>query len=189
MDLKVFYKESSAPYDKLSNLLHESFKERTDAGLDFGCATFSAEELKQNTLNSYIVCYYESDQPVAMTTLAIHKKFFLSYGWLEFVCVSPNYKHQGLGSQILKKSSDIAKSLGMHFLLSSTAIKAESSVRCHLKTGFKILSTVPYKGRNYLSYRFYYPFTTLAKIIFTIYLFVNKIKRHDKFYSWPCTVI
>ena len=45
MDIKIYHNNEKTPYPEISSLIRESFKERLDAGLNFGCATFSEKKL------------------------------------------------------------------------------------------------------------------------------------------------
>ena len=156
---KIFYNCTNAPYEVLSNLLREAFQERIDSNLNFGCALFTSEDLKRNTKDAYIVCFFDGDMPIAMGVVSEKRKGLIKYGHLEFLAVSPNkrYRGKGLGSQIQSECLCIAKQLGLELVTSTTAVEAISSVRTHLKTGFKIYCVKHYPERNYISYNFYYP--------------------------------
>ena len=167
----IFFNDKNTPYQELSNLLHEAFKERLDSNLNFGCATFTPDELRRHTRDAYIVCFLYQDAPVAMGVLSVKKKNVLRYGVFEFLAVSPKekYRGKGLGVQIQKECVQIAQKLGLELVTSCTAIEAESSVKTHLKTGFKIYRIKHYTERNYLSYCFYYP---LKLSFFNVFLFL-----------------
>lgn len=171
---KIFYNDTHAPYQQLSELLHASFQERIEANLNFGCATFTPEELKEATSDSYIVCYFDENTPIAMGVLAIKKKLGIRYGVFEFLAVSPDekYRRKGLGGAVQRERVCVANELGLGFITSSTAIDAVSSVKCHLKTGFKIYRKKHYMNRNYVSYCFIYP---LKHDLFnTLFMFMRK---------------
>lgn len=156
---KFYYNDKHTPYQELSSLLHESFRERLEANLNFGCATFTPEELKEKTSDAYIVCYFDVNKPIAMGVLTIKTKWGIRYGVFEFLAVSheEKYRRKGLGSAVQRECVGVAKKLGLSFVTSSTAVEAVSSVRLHLKTGFEIYRKKHYRNRNYVSYCFIYP--------------------------------
>ena len=131
---RLFYNDINTPYKDLANLLHESFKERLDSNLNFGCATFSPEELKKQTIDAYIVCYFDEDKPIAMGCLSVRKKLMTQYGAFENLAVSPlpKYRRKGLGGLVLKECVYVSKQLGHSLVTSTTAVDAVSSVKCHL---------------------------------------------------------
>lgn len=168
---KIFHNNASTPYKDLADLLHEAFQERVDSNLNFGCATFTPDDLKRNTKDAFVVCFFDSNKPIAMGVLSARRKGLIKYGRFEFLAVSPNkqYRGKGLGSQIQRDCVFLANQLGLELVTSTTAVEAISSVRTHLRTGFKIYRIKHFPERNYISYCFYYP---LKLSLINIMLFI-----------------
>lgn len=167
----IFYEDPNAPYADLANLLHQSFKERLDSNLNFGCASYNAKELEEKTQGKYIVVVFDGNKTIAMGALSIKMKHGRRSGIFEYLAVSPEikYRRKGLGSSIMEQCIKIAQKQDCCIVYSCTAISAESSVRCHLKMGFMIYRVIHYSGRSYFSYVFFYP---LKKTIFNLFLIV-----------------
>ena len=156
---KCFFNDENTPYSELLELLHDSFKERLEANLNFGSATYTLDDLLNQSKDAYIVSFWDNKKPVAMEILQVKNKMGVSYGVLKCLAVSPleKYRRKGLGGMAQKESVCVAKDLGLSIVVSSTAVEAVSSVRCQLKTGFKIYRLKHYDGKKYLSYVFFYP--------------------------------
>lgn len=156
---RIFHNDETCPFFDLTSLLHDSYKERLESGLNMGPATITLKEFKEHTKESYIVCLFDNEKPIAMGVLSIREKIMVKYGSFEFLAVSPlqEYRRKGLGGEILKEAIRLATDLGLEFVTSSTAVEAISSVKCHIKAGFKIYRVTHFPNRNYLSYVFYYP--------------------------------
>ena len=92
MDIKIYHNNEKAPYPEISSLIRESFKERLDAGLNFGCATFSAKQLCDHVKNDYVFAAYDEDEIVGTVTISIKEKYGFKYGWHEKLAVSSLYK-------------------------------------------------------------------------------------------------
>ena len=76
------------------------------------------------------------------------------YAYLSTVAVLPETSGRGIGRKLLEEAILLSREAGCNYVESDTAIQAESSVRMHLKAGFKIAEITHFKDRNYLSYVF-----------------------------------
>lgn len=153
----VYYNDVNAPYGEMVSLLHNAFQERLDAGLNFGCATYNAETFREKTQNSYIVTIREDVGLVAIGVLTIHTNGKGKFGITEYMGVRNDYKRKGYASQVLAERIKIAHELGLDYVISTTATTATSSVRYHLKNGFKIFKVFSNPERSYKSYGFIIP--------------------------------
>lgn len=142
---------------QVADLLHESFKERLDQGLNLGGATITADELLECKSKGEIFVAYSEGSKQLLGTVVIYLKrnLFGKEFWLhDFVGVSSAAKRLGIGSKLLEQCVIYAKTHNATYIESCTAVNAKSSVNWHLKNGFKIVKFASYKDKNYFSYIF-----------------------------------
>lgn len=151
----VEYKTSdtNVPWNELSNIVRNAFKERTEQGLLFSCRNFSAEELKESSGNGFVFVGKDEDNLLGLMVLTV---FSDNTGYLQFVATKPSLKHSGVASSLFKALIQKCKDLNLDYLGSSTADGAISSVKWHLKMGFKKYSYYSSPKTNYYSYIFRY---------------------------------
>lgn len=153
--IKVYKKENTnITYREIVDLLHESFHERLDQGLNYTCSTITEQEYIRKTENGVVFVAIDKNNKefVGTSTLNIHIKGTVKYGYLEYVAIKNSYKHRGIGSLLVPK--EYARKLHFSFILSDTSINAKSAVNFHLKNGFKIIGLESFKSTNYWSYIF-----------------------------------
>lgn len=155
------------PYDELSALLKDAYKERTDAGLNFACASFCGSDLKSHlSENAIIFGAYENNRLVGMNVLnSINQRLRIRYGTHEYLAVTNSKKRQGIGRSFLKEMVKEAKVCGLDFILSDTAVPAISAVKYHLNAGYKIYGHSHYSGRTYDSVNFILPLTFKGRLL------------------------
>ena len=145
--------DESIPFKELTDLIHDSFKEHTKAGINFTCANITIPELKEKMTNGYVYIAYDNNKPIGLEILSITG----SSGYHALCAMAPAYKRKGvmqmLFANVLKKSNE----LKLSYLLSDTAFEAKCSVQWHLKVGFKKFSVGSLETTNYYSYVFKYP--------------------------------
>lgn len=146
--------DESKPYARLLDVLHEAFRERLQENLNFGCATFNLEDLKRNTENAYVITVNDGQNLLGFVSLTIREKGGIHYGVHEFLSVSPKMKRKGIGSLLFNEVLLLAKKQNLMFISSTTSVKAISSVKWHLKNGFKIFRLLSYPSTNYYSFFF-----------------------------------
>lgn len=148
----------SLPSKQQLDLLHEGFKERLNQNINFGCATYTLEQYRENTKDSYLlIASDELGNPVGMITLTPKYRMGLHFGHVENVVVTPNIKRSGVMTALCAEMICLAKNKGMSFLTSTTATNATSSVKWHKKNGFLKLRKLKFKNKNYFSYYFVMP--------------------------------
>ena len=141
----------------LVELLHDVFKERLDQGMNFLPAVITEEQLRKRTENSIIVVAYDVNTHlmVASGTLDVHSaKVGHKYGKISNMAVRKNMQGYGLASYIYKYRERESIKNGCSYILSNTAVNAISSVKYHLKNGFKIVGLISHANTNYYSYLF-----------------------------------
>lgn len=157
------------PYKQLSCLLKDSYAERLKAGLNFACATFDEEDLKNKLSdNAIIIGAYTESEIVGFVILNnITHRYGLRYATHEYLTIADKAKHQGIASSLLKELKNTAELLKLDFILSDTAVQAASSVKYHLKNGFLPYGYSHYPGRNYDSVNYILPISIKGQILST----------------------
>lgn len=146
------------PSKQQLDLLHEGFKERLNQNINFGCATYTLEQYRENTKMSFLfIASDEFENPIGMITLTPKNKMGLCFGHVENVVVSPQIKRSGAMTKLCSELIIVAKKKGMSFLTSTTATTATSSVKWHERNGFVKLRKLKFKNKNYTSYYFVMP--------------------------------
>lgn len=149
--------ESPFSYDDVVNLLHESFKERQEQGLEFTCSTMTVESFKNRTKQGTVLVAWDKDANSLLGTVTITlytDSEGVIYGYHENLAISPCAKRLGIGAKLLEECIIITTNAGGQYILSDTAVGATSSVRWHKKNGFRIIGLVSYQSTNYYSYYF-----------------------------------
>ena len=194
MNIKIEVSTNPTPWllTSVLELLHESFKERIEAGLNYGCATFTLEELQSCCQDAILfIAYDESEEVIGVIILRIKNKAGFYYAYQEYVAVSSTCKGYGLATHLFEEALKYCINSGVEFILSTTAVEAESSVRYHLKNGFKIYRLVSFRNRNYYSYCFIRPIkrlrflncACLRKPLYIVsYILCKSFKRKDGSY-------
>ena len=149
--------QSPFTIDDVIELMHDSFEERLDEGLNFTCSTMTVSQFLQKTKNSivFVAWHKEKQQLLGTATITIHcDAQNITYGYNEYNAVSPKVKRLGIGTKLLKECVCVVQSNGGQYIMSDTAVEAYSSVGFHLKNGFKITGLESYQSTNYYSYIF-----------------------------------
>ncbi len=147
--------ESPFSYEDVMKLIHASVQERLDQNINFVVARMSADEYKEKTKNSIVVVAYRNNELLGTACTTILKdKNGCNFAAEEMMYVSPNSKRGGIGSKMQKKRIEIAKENGCAYTISSTAEKALSSVKWHLKNGYNLVELRSYHNTNYYSKKF-----------------------------------
>jgi GNAT superfamily N-acetyltransferase len=157
MNIEIRQKGNETSWEELTKLYHEAFQERLDQGMNFICSSFTPEYLEQLSAGSIILVALDKDNNDALAGAAIieikHDKKG-TWGYLTDMGISPDYKRCGIGSKLEEKRIAIAKANNCSFVMSDTAVPAKSSVKWHLKNGFKIVELMSWPNTNYYSYNF-----------------------------------
>lgn len=149
--------ETNITYSNLADLLHAAFDERLDQGLHFTCSTMTAEQFKTKMKGGYVFVALNKETKELLGTVTIHvdtDKCGNVFGYHEYLAVSPNAKHTGVGTELAKAWNILLQEKKAKYVLSDTACGAISSVNWHLKNGFQIYELESYRSTNYWSYVF-----------------------------------
>lgn len=144
--------ESPFTHHDVMGLIRESVQERLDQGLDFIVASWTPEEYRERTKDSIVIVAYQGNDLLGTACSTISKdKNGKKYSYEEMMYVSPKSKRGGIGSKMQKKRIEIAKENGCAYTISDTAEGATSSVKWHLKNGYRLVKLRSYSGNNYYS--------------------------------------
>lgn len=149
--------ESDITYQQIADLQHAAFEERLNQGLRFTCSVMTAEQFEAKMNDGYVFLALNEDSNELLGTVTIHlytDKSSDLYGYHEFLAVSPLAKHSGVGISLAQAWQKLLLEKGAKYVLSDTACGAISSVKWHLKNGFKIIGLESYRSTNYWSYVF-----------------------------------
>ena len=160
MDMEVvinLLSETNVSYQQLTDLLHAAFEERLEQGLNFTCSTMSAEQFEAKIKDGYVFVALNKETDELLGTVTIHintDKNGNVFGYHEYLAVSPQVKHFGVGTKLALAWDALLKEKSAKYVMSDTACGATSSVDWHLKNGFQIYELESYRSTNYWSYVF-----------------------------------
>ena len=150
--------ETSFTYEDVIALIHESFKERLEQGLNFTCSFMTADDYKAKLGKDGITLVaYDEETNILYGTAMTHiykDSKGCNYAYNEYLAIAPIAKRKGIGSRLLKAREDIAIENNCDYVMSDTSVNADSSVAYHLKNGFRIIGFKSYGSTNYYSYLF-----------------------------------
>ena len=171
MTIKEYHGDHEMPNEELLHLVHTAFEDRVKQGFNFICAAFSLETFRSLTHNSYIFVAQDEHSPLIGTVALTERvKRGIRCGELEYLAVLPDYNRKGIATMLLTALCERARKLDLPFIISDTAMHADSSVKWHLRNGFKILRIKQFDKRNYYSYQFVKPIKTKSSTIIVMLL-------------------
>lgn len=152
--IKIEVLEKDIPYEELLPVVHDAFKERLEQGLNFVCATFTLDEFIENMKGMSAIVARQVEENV--NRIVGFQKFIILNQCFDtgIIAVLSEFKRQGIGSMIYEKSQELGLARGCKYMVADTAAGAESSVKWHLKNGYKIVGLDSYPSTNYYSYLF-----------------------------------
>lgn len=156
MNIDIHPKDDNISWQELVDLFHESFQERLDQGLHFTCSYFTAEELERRGANNTVLVAIDQDnhQLVGTAFIEIMHDKKKKWGYLTNMAIRPDCKRYGIGSKLEQQRMAIAQANDCDYVISDTAVGATSSVKWHLKNGFKKVKMTSFDATNYYSYIF-----------------------------------
>lgn len=148
--------ETDISYKQIVDLLHESFKERLNQGLQYTCSFITEEKFRKITSKSIVFVAIDNKLGLCGTaTLTIRKDHRnIKYGYNEYNGIRSDMKGKGIGSLLYIYREREALNYGCEYMMSDTSTQAKSAVKYHLKNGFKIIGLESYRSTNYWSYVF-----------------------------------
>ena len=138
--------------EDILSLIKEAYGERAKEGIVFETLNYKIGDLLAERTNAdYWFLAFEEDCHLYGTARLTVKD---NWGEICNFAVSPNSQGKHVGAQLLQKANLFARSLKLDYLVSYTAMKATSSVRCHLHNGYHIVGILSYLNKDYSSYVF-----------------------------------
>lgn len=144
-------------YEQIVELMHAAFEERLQQGLNFSCSFMNVEQFKEKSEGGTIVLAINQDtnELVGVTVVLIKKDFNNeTFGFNEFLSVNPKVKRCGIESILYREGESVCNENKCKYIKCTTAVGAKSSVKYHLKNGFKIIGLESFPTTNYYSYIF-----------------------------------
>ena len=139
-------------------MIHAAFQERREEGLLFSCLSITEDEFRAKVGDDGVVFVaFDLEDGRLLGTSVTHQrkdKKGVLYGYNELLAVHPDARRCGIASSMLKTRLDYHRQAGSEYVLSDTASGATSSIRYHLKNGFKIIGLRSFPQTNYFSYLF-----------------------------------
>lgn len=143
------------PYDQLFKLMKDAFREREEQGLNFGAVRANFESFQSALKDKTIIVAKKigdnQDEEIIGFQKISFQQNFMDCG---LVAVSPQYKRQGVGKLLFEKSKELAIANHCDYMTANTATGAKSSVKWHLKNGYRIVGLRSFFSKNYYSYIF-----------------------------------
>ena len=149
--------ETDISYRQLADLLHAAFEERLEQGLRFTCSTMTVEQFESKMKDGLVFVAVDEENDNLLGTVTIHlrrEKRGRLYGYQEYLAVHPGAKHTGVATKLCEAWDANLRARGATYVMSDTACEAASSVKWHLKNGFKIYELESYRSTDYWSYVF-----------------------------------
>lgn len=151
--------ETEISLEQLVPLMHESFKAYHDAGIHFTCSSMTIDQLKMNLAGCIVSVALK---PISSSLLGMYALRMSRdnrnkpFSYLEYILVSPEAKHSGIGTALMKDVIHASASARCSYILSDTSCLAKVAVDFHMRNGFKIVGITSFKSTNYWSYKFRY---------------------------------
>lgn len=149
--------DSPFSYSEVVDLIHSSFEERLNQGLHFTCSTITTDQFKQKTEKGIVLVAWDNETSslLGTSTVSIRKDTRGNlYGYHEYLAISPKAKRLGVGTKLLESHTYNLINRCGQYVLSDTAVGADSSVKWHVKNGFRIIGLRSFPSTNYYSYIF-----------------------------------
>jgi hypothetical protein len=159
--------EKDFPYEDITELLHESYREHAEAGRNYLAARQTVEDTKRRLEGHICAVAYDGNGKLVGTISGKKvvkapgekKKWYEDdkYIYIAQMAVHPDYRNTLLLSLMSLKfaSIDWIKECGSW--VSDTSTKAKELTDAYVKMGFQIVDLVSWQTTNYYSYVFRKP--------------------------------
>ena len=167
-------------------LIKDAYIERAKEGISFATLKYTMDDfIATRTDAAYWFLAFDENHILYGTARLTVKD---NRGEICNFAVSPQCQGKHIGTQLLQTANQFAKDHQLDYVMSYTAMKAESSVKCHCKNGFRIVGIgfnldkqySSYVFRNQLSPSFIWSSTILIKLRFLFsYIILQVVKKSD----------
>lgn len=138
--------------EDILSLIKKAYGERAKEGIQFATLNYSIDDFvaERTDADYWFLAFDNNEKLYGTARLTIKNKG----GEICNLAVSPNSQGKHIGSQLLQEINSFAKESGLDYILSYTAVRATSSVKCHCNNCFQIIGIDVGLLRNYSSYCF-----------------------------------
>lgn len=172
--------------DDILSLIKEAYGERAKEGIIYASLNSTIDDfIAERTDVSYWFLAFDNEHHLYGTARLNLKG---NFGVICNFAVFPNFQGKHIGSQLLQAANRFAKEEKLDYIISHTAMKAISSVKCHCNNGFQIVGIgfnlnknySSYVFRNQLSPSFFWNSAILVKLRFMFsYMILRMVKKSD----------
>lgn len=136
----------------LLSLIKDAYAERAKEGISFATLNYTIDDFlaERTDADYWFLAFDENKKLYGTARLTVKDK----YGEICNFAVSPHSQGKHVGSKLLQEANHYAQENGLDYVLSWTATRATSSVRCHCNNGFKIVGIDVGLYHDYSSYIF-----------------------------------
>lgn len=176
----------SSPFscDDVVQLMHRSFEEHIKEGLFFTCSSLTVSQFVDNTRKGLVLVAWDTTDITSLlgtaTVTLKRDKHNVVYGYHEYLAINPSAKRLGIGTRLLKACISIISKAGGEYVMSDTAVGANSSVKWHKKNGFKIVGLESFASTKYYSYLFRKQLIPSKKWDNSLYCYLTFVKSAIK---------
>lgn len=133
-------------------LIKKSYGERAKEGISFVTLNYTLDDfLKGRTEDDYWFLAFDEDNILEGTA---RLTILGNYGIVCNFAVLPQSQGRHVGARLIQAINCFAKEHKLSYVISSTAMKAASSVKCHSNNGFQKVGISIGLNRSYSSYVF-----------------------------------
>lgn len=138
------------------NLIHDSFREHFDRGLQFTCSNYQISDIKNKITgdgNKCFIAINDKGELIGISSVRINKDNKSAYECI--TAISPSAKGLGIGTALYEARKKYLIQMGCEYMLSDTSVDAVSSVNWHKKRcKCSIIGYRSFARTNYYSYVF-----------------------------------
>lgn len=134
------------------SLIQISYKERAKEGISFATLDYTYDEYLEELRKGRNVFFLAFDTTGVLCGVC-RLELNGNHGLVENFAVLPEAQGKHVGSELLQEIKRYSQEQKLSYLVSFTAVNAKSSVRCHTKNGYHIITKFT-SGRGYESYGF-----------------------------------
>ncbi|MBQ9219039.1 MAG: GNAT family N-acetyltransferase [Muribaculaceae bacterium] len=186
--IRIVIKSDDVSWDEIAHLLHNSFEERKQQGLNFTCSSVTADMLERQNANSIVFVALLQNELIGTVSMKIMQFKSYQYAYHYNLAVAPDYKGKGIADMLFNKFIENAINNECSFIKSDTAERAYSSVSWHKKNGFCPITIRSYGSTNYysilfrkqLKYHWFWSNQWLCKVYFALSSFAYKRIKNEK---------
>ena len=167
-------------------LIKEAYSERAKEGISFATLNYTIDDfIASRTDTTYWFLAFDENHILYGTARLTVKD---NKGEICNFAVTPKSQGKHVGAQLLQAANQFAKDHQLDHVMSYTAMKAKSSVKCHCNNGFRIVGIgfnlnknySSYVFRNQLSPSFFWNSAILVKLRFMFsYIILRMVKKSD----------